>query len=49
MYSNSYNSVVINDKTYEMMQLKELKEYVKSINEIEVGKEGDQIVVEYKR
>jgi len=49
MYSNSYNSVMMNDKTYEMMQLKELQEYAKGVNEIEVGKEGDQIVVEYKR
>ncbi|MCT4597501.1 MAG: NERD domain-containing protein [Vallitalea sp.] len=49
MYSNSYNTVMINGNLYEMKQLKELNKYVKEINKLEVGKIGNQIVVEYNK
>lgn len=47
VYSNTYNSIMINDNSFEMHQLKELKKRIKNMDKLEIGKKNNQIIIEY--
>ncbi|QUH28203.1 3'-5' exonuclease [Vallitalea guaymasensis] len=47
VYSNTYNSIMINDNSFEMHQLKELKNCIQGMDKLEIGKKNNQIIIEY--